>query len=75
MSKVFLYRSGDTAKPRVFLVAPTGVAAININGNTVHSGLHIPCRGKLISSQKLSLSLLVKYQRFHVNCFIRYINA
>ena len=30
------------------LLAPTGVAAININGNTIHSGLHIPCRGKLL---------------------------
>ena len=30
------------------LLAPTGVATININGNTIHSGLHIPCRGKLL---------------------------
>ena len=48
VSKVFLYRSGDPSKPRVLLLAPTGVAAININGNTIHSGLHIPCRGKLL---------------------------
>ena len=27
---------------------PTGVAGININGNTKHSGLHMPCRGKLL---------------------------
>ena len=47
-NKVFLYRSGDPAKPRVLLVVPTGVAAINGNGNTVYSGLHIPCRGKLL---------------------------
>ena len=32
MNKVFLYRSGDPAKARVLLLAPTGVAAINING-------------------------------------------
>ena len=48
VNKVFLYRSGDPAKPRVLLLAPTGVAAININSNTVHSGFHIPCRGKLL---------------------------
>ena len=47
MNKVILYRSGDPVKPRVLLLAPTGVAKININGNTVHSGLHIPCQGKL----------------------------
>ena len=28
VNKVFLYRSGDPAKPRVLLLAPTGVAAI-----------------------------------------------
>ena len=25
-----------------------GVAAININGNAIHSDLNIPCRGKLL---------------------------
>ena len=48
VNKVFLYGSGDPAKPRVLLLAPTGVASININGNTVHFGLYIPCRGKLL---------------------------
>ena len=28
VNKVFLYRSGDPAKPRVLSLAPTGVAAI-----------------------------------------------
>ena len=49
VSKVFLYRRGDSAKPRVLLIEPKGVAAININGNAVHSVLHIPCRSKLLS--------------------------
>ena len=48
VNNVFLYRDGDPAKPTVLLLAPTGLAAININGNTVHSGLHIPWRGKLL---------------------------
>ena len=34
-----MYLSGDPAKPRGLSLA------ININGNTVHSGLHIPCQG------------------------------
>ena len=42
VNKVFLYRSGDPAKHRVLLLAPTGIGAININGNVVHSSLHIP---------------------------------
>ena len=46
VNKVFLYRSGDPAKPSVLLLAPTGVAAINIDVNTVRSGLHISSRGK-----------------------------
>ena len=48
VNKVFLYRSSDLAKPRVLSLAPTCVAAININGDTVHSSLHISCRGKLL---------------------------
>ena len=37
VNNVFLYRGGDPAKPTVLLLA-----------TTVHSGLHIPCRGKLL---------------------------
>ena len=37
VSKVFLNRRGDSAKPRVLLIEPKGVAAININGNAVHT--------------------------------------
>jgi len=29
-------------KPSILLLAQTGVAAININGNTIHSSLSIP---------------------------------
>ena len=48
VSKVFLYRSGEPSKPRFLLLAPTGVAAININGNAIHPDLHIPYRGKIL---------------------------
>ena len=30
------------------LLAPTSVAAINVSSNTIHSGLHILCRDKLL---------------------------
>ena len=29
------------------MLAPTGVAAINIDGTTIYSGLNIPCHGKM----------------------------
>ena len=44
VNKVFLHQSENPEKPRVLVLAPTGVAAININGTTIHSGLNIPCR-------------------------------
>ena len=48
VNKLFLYQSGSPVKPRVLVLVPTGVAAININGTTIHSGLNIPCRSKLM---------------------------
>ena len=48
VSKLFLYQSGSPVKPRVLVLAPTGVAAINKNGTTIHFGLNIPCHGKLM---------------------------
>ena len=41
------YKGGDANKPRILLPAPTGVAAININGTTIHSGLGINVGSKL----------------------------
>ena len=81
VNKIFSYRSGDPVKPRVLLLSPTGVAAVNINGNVVHSGLHAPCRGKLLPSNVANkaelrnkylceykcLSLLMKCQWLQVN--------
>ena len=45
--QVLGYKGGDADKPRIFLLAPTGVAAININGTTIHSGLGINVGSKL----------------------------
>ena len=46
-----MYKGGDPEKPRILLLAPTGVAAININGTTIHSGL-----GKNVGSTLYPLS-------------------
>ena len=46
----------------VFLLAPTGVSAINIDGATIHSGLNIPHHGKMFPlSEKNWASLSNKY--------------
>ena len=57
LSKLLLRKGADPDKPRVLLLAPTGVAAVNINGTTIHSGLGI--RGKLYAplSDKMRASL------------------
>ena len=47
LNKVLGYKGGDANKPRILLPAPTGVAAININGTTIHSGLGINVGSKL----------------------------
>ena len=47
LGKVLIYKGGELEKPRISLLAPTGVAAININDTTIHSGLGINVGGKL----------------------------
>ena len=42
LTEVFSYRAMTLDKPKVFLVAPTGVAAVNIDGMTIHTSLGIP---------------------------------
>lgn len=42
LSKLFSYRSADINKTKVLRMAPTGIAAININGTTIHTALGIP---------------------------------
>ena len=47
LNKVMRYKDGNADKPRILLLAPTGVAAININGATTHLGLGINIQNKL----------------------------
>ena len=39
---IFNLYSGSPDQPKVLILAPTGVAAININGTTINSGLCTP---------------------------------
>ena len=45
---------GTADKPKVLVVAPTGVAAINVDGTTIHSGLGIPVNCRTQALPKLS---------------------
>ena len=40
-SKTLFYHCKDPEKPRVLLLGPTGISAVNIGGTTIHSGLRI----------------------------------
>ena len=42
LTKTFNLYSGSLDKPKVLILALTGVAATNINGTTINSGLSIP---------------------------------
>ena len=53
LHKVLICKGGELEKPRVLLLAPTRVAAINLNEITIHSSLGINVGGNLYSlSQK-----------------------
>ena len=41
LNKSLSYRGGEANKQRVLMLAPTGVAAVNIDGVTIHSALSI----------------------------------
>ena len=56
------YHCRSPEKPRVLILAPTGVASINVNSTTVHSALCLPYRGKLFPLDSNTLAALrIKY--------------
>ena len=58
VSKELLYHSKEPDKPRVLLLGPIGISAVNIGGTTIHSGLGIKPGGKLLGlSDKIKASL------------------
>ena len=64
LTKILSYGNVSLDKPKVLLMAPTGVAAINIDGTTIHTALNIPINhsGKKLSplSNKMRSSLRSK---------------
>lgn len=44
LRKLLYYGAHTLDRERVLLLAPTGIAAINISGNTIHSALKIPIK-------------------------------
>lgn len=39
LKKVLSYRAGNLEKEKILILAPTGDAAVNVDGNTIHSAL------------------------------------
>ena len=67
VSKLFLYQNRTQDKPIFLVLASIGVAAININVTTIHSGLNIPCRGKSMPlSDKNRAKLRNKYSEVQI---------
>ena len=65
--KLFQYHGGLPEKPRVLILAPTGVANININGTTIHSVCGLSCRGKLyLLDSKTPASLRNEFSEVHL---------
>ena len=58
ISKTLLYHCKDHEKPRVLLLEPTEISAVNIGGTTVHSGLGIKPGTKLFCLNDKSKSAL-----------------
>ena len=52
--KLLCYNGQDLDKERVLLLAPTGIAAINIGGTTIHSAFQIPIKFHSRNIPKLS---------------------
>ena len=46
INKLLMRKGRGPDKPRILLLAPTGVVAINIDGTTTHSALRIRAEGK-----------------------------
>ena len=47
VSKLLQYHRTSPDKPRVLILAQTGVARINVNGTTIHFALNLSCCSKL----------------------------
>ena len=61
-----LSRKGDTSKAKIMRLAPTGVAAINIDGTTIHTGLGIPRNIFLPLSDQQRTTLRTQFEEVSV---------
>ena len=65
LTKTFSYKNSSFYNPKVFLVAPTSAAAVNIDGTTIHSELYVTVGyfGRYLPglSYKMKSSLRNKY--------------
>ena len=52
ISKTLLYHCKYPEKPRVLLLGPIGISAVNIGGNTINSGLAIKTGTHLLGLNK-----------------------
>ena len=52
ISKEVLYKGGHSEKPRIILLAPTGVAAIKTDGTASHTALSITVGSKLCQANE-----------------------
>ena len=56
--KTLLYHCKDTEKPRVFLLGPTRISAVNVGGTTIHTGIGIKPGAKLLGLNHKSKAAL-----------------
>ena len=70
LNKTLNYKSQNLDTPKVLKMAPTGVAASNIDGSTIHSSLGIPVNCQAMQIPKLSnkrrSELRLKYEDLKV---------
>ena len=60
ISKLLSFKGGDPEKPRILILPPTGVAAINIDGATIHTTLRINVGHKLYPLNDLQRGIFQK---------------
>ena len=63
--KIMSPYSGSPDKPKVLILAPIGVAVININGKTINSGLSIPPYVNGYTLPRLSDSEIARHRNFY----------
>ena len=74
LTKTFNLYSGSPDKPKVLILAPTGVAAINIDGTTINSGLSIPPYVNGYTLPRLSDSEREKLRKLYSEVLVVLIN-